>query len=576
MAVKNWCLTKEHRARALVLFALLGLSACHSQSDSLSPATNNQVSPTELVIDGSSVLVAVPAQLRTINEVNPQAVQAIVTVNGVESELQRGANGQFSGQINVPAQSGFNVRIDFYEAYSGQRLTLARAEKMITTASDNLSLLLQPGDYDYNSFDFDGDNVSNIVERQYNTSPLDSEQRPELVEVEVLAAPAAAAVSAGFNEYLIEATVGSKSFTVAANTGQLSHVFEVVKQDTLTANVRLIESRTGQSVTIGTQTRQIVNPQAYSQVIFDGAQYDLFQDQDNDGFSNLDELIAGTDLFAAPVANQINYLITFEVPAEITNPSNAFAMLQVNGNNVNLSRVGNTYIATTTATAGAQVNIEVQVNDNYQGQVVTLATFSGDAVPTEGETLTLQGFSNLLDADNDGILNFAELAQGSNPFAAETPACTPVTENIFATLTDDAYLQNNNIFNNNRLNVEEDERTTMIRYQYDASLGSVIGANFSITVGSDQGDGVLSFYVVPGFEWNDNDSSLSLPNLGVPISSVDGDWDEDNRYAFGLNPEAITSDFTLFVTLENGNDVSFKSSVTSEPPTLEVALERCE
>jgi len=313
----------------------------------------------------------------------------------------------------------------------------------------------------------------------------------------------------------------------------------------------LIESRTGQSVTIGTQTRQIVNPQAYSQVIFDGAQYNLFQDQDNDGFSNLDELIAGTDLFAAPVANQINYLITFEVPAEITNPSNAFAMLQVNGNNVNLSRVGNTYIATTTATAGAQVNIDVQVNDNYQGQVVTLATFSGDAVPTEGETLTLQGFSNLLDADNDGILNFAELAQGSNPFAAETPACTPVTENIFATLTDDAYLQNNNIF-------------------------SVIGANFSITVGSDQGDGVLSFYVVPGFEWNDNDSSLSLPNLGAPISSVDGDWDEDNRYAFGLNPEAITSDFTLFVTLENGNDVSFKSSDTTEPPTLEVALERCE
>jgi len=523
-----------------VLFALLGLGACHSQSDSQSAANNGQTAPSELTIEGSSLSVELPSQLRTINEVNPQAVQAIVTINGVESELQRGANGQFSGQITVPAQSGFSVRIDFYEAYSGQRLTLARAEKTISTTNDDQSLQLQPGDYDYNSFDFDGDNVSNIVERQYNTSPLDSEQRPELVEVDVVAAPAAVALAAGFTDYLIEATVGSESITAAASAGQLNHTFTVVKQDTLTASVRLIENRTGQSVTIGTQVEQIVNPPEYTLIIFEGADYNLFQDQDNDGFSNIDELIAGTDLFGAPVANQINYLITFDVPPEITNPSNAFGVLQVNGNDVTLSRNGNTYTGTVTAAAGSTATIAAQVNDNYLGQVVPLATFSANVMPTNGETLTLQGFSNSLDADNDGVLNYVELAQGSDPFAADVPVCTSVTENIFATLTDDAYLQNNNIFNNNRLNVEENRRITLIRYKYDASLGTVIGANFSIT------------------------------------NSAEGEWNSGVRYAFGINPAAITSDVTLFVTLEDGNDVSFNSSDTAEPPTLELALERCE
>ena len=164
--------------RICCLLALLGIAACDSQSK---PGVD------QVVLDGTSIQVPLPAPLREISAIDPAAVTAVVTVNGIETELQRAGqvDGQFAGQITVPARSSFTVVIDFYENFSGLRLNLARAERAVTTTGGNTTLSLQSEDYDFNSFDFDGDNASNLLERQFNTNPLDSSQLPEFVEIEV-------------------------------------------------------------------------------------------------------------------------------------------------------------------------------------------------------------------------------------------------------------------------------------------------------------------------------------------------------------------------------------------------------
>ena len=441
--------------RICCLLALLGIAACDSQSK---PGVD------QVVLDGTSIQVPLPAPLREISAIDPAAVTAIVTINGIETELQSAGqlDGQFTGQITVPARSSFTVVIDFYENFSGLRLNLARAERAVTTTGGNTTLSLQSEDYDFNLFDFDGDNASNLLERQFNTNPLDSSQLPELVEIDVFAVLPVEATSAGFSNYQIEASVGAESVTSAASNGQLNHTFRVVRQDSLTIDVRLIESVTGQGLVIGSQTRELVNPPEFSQVVFDGTAYNFDSDQDADGFTDLDELIAGTDLLSATASNQIPFTVLFDVPSEISDPGNVFAILEINGSNVSLSRVADTYTGTSMAVAGSSVDISVQLNDTFLGDTIPLATFSGQAQPSAGETLQLEGFSLQLDTDNDGVFNYLELAQGSDPFNPPGLSCTTVSETLFATLTDDGFQQNARFFDTNSLQVAENRRTILI------------------------------------------------------------------------------------------------------------------
>jgi len=75
-------------------------------------------------------------------------------------------------------------------------------------------------DYDYDSFDSDGDNASNILERQSDTSPLDSGEVPDFINVDVFAELPAELVTAGFSDYQIVATVGTGTVSTDATAGE--------------------------------------------------------------------------------------------------------------------------------------------------------------------------------------------------------------------------------------------------------------------------------------------------------------------------------------------------------------------
>lgn len=554
--------------RATALLVLILLSACDSQQKHHHDL---------LVIDGSTLDVALPQRLRAVEAIDPAAVRVIATVNGVETELASNNDGRYSGQIAVPTQSEFTVRIDYLEMYSGQQLTLARAERVVATDNADVSLILQRQDYDYSSFDFDGDNASNIFERQYNTSPLDSAQLPELVQVEVFAELPSALSAAGFTDYQVVATLGNESKAIDASEGQFRHTFIALKQSSLIANVRLVERVTGQNLTIGQQeVRQIPDSQFSSQnstsVVFNSDSWRLDNDQDADGISDTEELIAGTDILNAPASNRITYMVSFDVPSEIENAESAFATLEIDGRSTALNRVGSTYTASATVQTNSRVSLDAQVFDTVQGMALVLASFSGTATPVQNGTLRLEGFSLQHDADNDSTLNYQELAQGSDPFSGQ---CTPVTNTLFATLTDDAYVQNSRIQDNSRLQVDSDRRVALIRFQFDGSVGEINEASLHLTVGNDEGDGMLTVSAVAAFDWDDQGSSLTLPAASL-AGSADNEWEQNNEYSFVLNPALITNDVTLIIQQSDGNDVAFQSGNTSAPPALELTVERCE
>ncbi len=554
------------------MLAVIVVASCDSQQASLVD---------RVVFDGSHISLPLPGRLRNITDIDPTAVRAIATINGVETELNRNASGQFSAQITVPALSEFTVQIDFTELYLGQQLPLARASKTVATGAGDLSFNLVSEDYDYGSFDSDGDSASNIIERKYDTDPLDSTQSPELIVVEVFAELPSELVAANFSNYRLVARVGGEARAVDASTGQFRESITVVRQANLTVTMRLVEGVTGRGLTIGEQSQQVTDSQAGLQngalAIFNAADWNLDFDQDNDGTSDAEELIAGTDLLSgpAPGPDQIAYTVVFDVPAEITNTQTVFATLTIDGQSIDLIRTDDSYTGSATAQAGAAVVLDARVRDTYQGSAVVLATFDGEATPVANGTLDLQGFSIDIDTDDDGTPNYLELAQGTDPFSAPLD-CTPVIDTIFATLTDDAYLQDSVITNNGRLQVDTDQRPSLIRFQFDDSQTEVIEASLNLTVGNDAGDGLLTVSAVSGFDWNDQSSAFLTVPASVPAGSAENEWERGVSYRFSLDPDVISGDVTLIIQQEeDGNDVAFRSSATVAPPELELVVERC-
>ena len=96
-------------------------------------------------------------------------------------------------------------------------------------------------------------------------------------------------------------------------------------------------------------------------------------------------------------------------------------------------------------------------------------------------------------------------------------------------------------------------------------------------MGPDAGDGVVSVSVLQNFEWSDMADRLDLPELGVPVVSLNEQWNIGDEFRFNLPPSVITRDFTLVLTQESeGSDIAFNSSDTIAPPELSVMVERCE
>ncbi len=532
----------------------------------------------QLVVQGNQLSVPLPGRLRQVNNLDPAAISAIATVNEVATELQLNASGHYSGDITVPSQSEFVIRIDYVEQFAGQELILARIEQPVVTTTTNTSISLLSEDFDMRSFDFDNDGVSNIMERQLNSDPLDPADSPLFISIEAIADLPTVLVDAGFSNYQVVATVGGEISAADAAAGRFRQVFRVAQQPDLELSIQLMEGVTGERIVVGEQT--LVIPVAQQQakdevlVIFESSSWNLDFDEDADGISNADELIAGTDILVGPMVGLVPFSVRFDIPDEMVATQSLTAVLEINGQSTPLSLTGRTYSASTMAAAGMSVTIDAEIKDTFQDATLLLANFSGEATVIENGTLLLQGFSTDHDADGDGITNQVELAQGTDPLTAEGQ-CSAVNETVFATLAEDAFTQNGNLNNNARLQVDANERASWLRFQFNDKSAEVIDATLQLSVGTDAGDGLLTIDAVADFEWSDQAGSAPLLPATQLAGMQENEWVPGTRYNIALNPSLIRSDTTLVIQQVSGNDVGFQSSAASEPPSLELIVERC-
>ncbi len=558
-------------SQLLATLLTLTIVACDSQDTQPIASQQNQSrlnSQTELAL-------SMPQRLRSVSNIDPTNLIASAFINGVETELQLNASGQFVGQFPVPARSSVVVALEFYEMFEGQRLALASAERTVTTATEDATINLGRAEYIFDTFDFDGDGVSNILEREFDASPINAAETPDLVSLDVFASRPVQAVVAGFNNYDFEVTVANQTQTVAAETGEFRRTFQVLRQDSVEVGVRLVERQTGQRLVVAAQSQSIDNAQDSMTVVFESANYDLGFDQDADGILDLEQLIAGSDINTDMVVEIVDFSIRFPLPPQV--PSSASARLTVDGMNVDLMRNADTYTGVVSAAAGSVVGVEVEIMDTFQSRALTLATFTAPVETAAGRTVNLDNFSLRHDADEDGVFNYLELEQGTDPFQPQVQLCTPVQEEIGLAASDDAHVVNGQLFNLVRIQVDQQQRIGLIRYQYDASLGDVLSAELQLTVGLDAGEGPVFINVVPNLQWSDTDASLSLPATSTQVASMDATWIIGQQYSFQIDPVAVSADFTLVLTGSDSDDVGFSSNESmGAPPTLQLTVERCQ
>jgi len=563
---------------AFLCFALL--TACNSGSDSGNGEYINIVQSSE---SASGIEVTLPEPLRTTLAIDPANLRGVVTVDGAETELVRTSTGEFTAQVEVPARSNINLSIRFYELYSGQELTLASFQRNYSVGGVDTPLILRAGDYQYQPHDEDGDGISNFDERKFDTNPLDGSQAPQITQVRVFVEKPQLLASSSNSEYVMELSIGSFNYTGAAGEFTLNgRDFSVVNQDPLAAQVRYIETRTGQRLTIATQEFSLSSNQRTVEFGASGYRYGF--DQDQDGVSNLDELLSGQDLLSA---GDYTFAIRFSVPNEIADPGAATGELIVNGSAVPTSRNGNTFDASVTLPAGSSAEIVANIIGTYQGQGLVLANFSTQ----ESRNLPayeLNGWSFQHDDDGDSTLNYLELANGTNPFVIEVAGCTPQTETLSFGLTDDAFLNYNSglIVNTAVLRVAGNVRESLVRFQYSGDPagfdGEITSAQLALTVAGDQGTGEIVVYAIKEFEWNDLVPFISVPDAGQPVASLYQDfWASGERYIFDIPASAIAIDTTFVVQQvpnsddDDDADVAFTSSLNGPSPEFTAIVERC-
>ena len=154
------------RAAAVgIAFASLALGGCGPESGDV-----------ELDPDGAMRL-PVPPQL-DVRAVDPLNLVPRVLVNGRGVDSRR-VDDEWTSRVTVPRGSDVRISITWFELIErGEetvRLPLADLDAVISAISENETRLFSADDYESDRFDNDRDGISNLAERNSNTSPFDAD-----------------------------------------------------------------------------------------------------------------------------------------------------------------------------------------------------------------------------------------------------------------------------------------------------------------------------------------------------------------------------------------------------------------
>ncbi len=413
----------------LVGFVALFVVACDSSVDQL---------------DADSLSLSAPDRIRSARAVDLAAVTATATVNGVEVLLSPSSNGVFSGDVSAPPNTTVPISIQFSELVDGEPLVLATRTQQVNTGNSDEQVILRRSVYNFDAHDADGDSVSNIIEREENTDPFDATDAPALININVVVEQPAGIAIDNSGRYTVEASIGNSIRQLERSDNQFRGAFFTVDRAPVTVAAEFIEEVTGEKLSVASQSRELPSLFDQQTITFSNTEYQL-PDRDGDRLVDLAELVAGTSIFEATNAGgesaggeseggenaggesvtpgDLIFTTMFDVPSIIQNPSAVYAEFQVDGQTVGLSRASNTYMAESAVTAGASVVLDVSLLDNFNGvEFVVAQAQMTVAITTNQQSVefTETDFNLQIDTDADGVPNYIEREQATNPLVANT------------------------------------------------------------------------------------------------------------------------------------------------------------
>ncbi len=137
----------------------------------------------------------------------------------------------------------------------------------------------------------------------------------------------------------------------------------------------------------------------------------------------------------------------------------------------------------------------------------------------------------------------------------------------------DAYLQGATRFNTTELRVEAGNRVAYLMYDLSNITGTVVSAEFEMTVGTDAGTGRVT--IQKGATNNWTETNLSTANSPAPAGALgeltQANFQVNTTYTWPLNGVTLGDNFSIILTQTTGNDISFRSQehgIVTTRPTL--------
>ncbi len=138
----------------------------------------------------------------------------------------------------------------------------------------------------------------------------------------------------------------------------------------------------------------------------------------------------------------------------------------------------------------------------------------------------------------------------------------------------DAYLQDEQGYNRTIIRVEQDKRTSYLKFDLRPVDGVIEDVRLTLTVDSDEGDGILKIYKAENVQWSEaNLSAANAPASTDLLSEANRKYRLGESTSFRLNRYYLNSEMTTIKLEHNeGNDMAFASreNPNSTGPKLEV------
>lgn len=169
----------------LIGILLLLVSACDSNNNNQTLSTDPQ----------NQVSLSPPPRIQNIRAIDSNALFAEIvvsynistdagteqTVTSTQTAIRQGQSNNWLTSIDVPGNTEFSLNIIWYDTVDApQRLDLAELSRTLQSGLSDTTIALSFlfSDYDSSAFDFDGDSISNLEERENGTDPLVADSVP--------------------------------------------------------------------------------------------------------------------------------------------------------------------------------------------------------------------------------------------------------------------------------------------------------------------------------------------------------------------------------------------------------------